>query len=681
MENHRHHHVCHRDQLAHSTRHVSTVPRVCILPFLPLSNFAIFSLSFKHLFSAGALLSAALFAHADDRDDFLTAEQAFKRGDRPVFEQLSAKLRSYPLYPYLRFADLSRDLNAVSEADILDFLAFDPDSPLAAQLRQVYLQRLVTAQRWAEYLRIDPLPLPAEASTERRCLSLRAQMETGHTEEVLPQVGAIWLSPRSQPAACDRVFRVWQQAGKLTPELVWQRIRLAMNAGEIGVARSLASSLPEAERPWLEQWLVVEQTPTLIGFKEELSTDVIFRAAIIAHGITRLARRTPDAAAQLLTRYRDLLARDPLAANRAYAAVGNALFNQGNREGLRYWDGLQANANNFAEQEQRARAALAFQDWEKLATWLAQMPNNTEKRDRWCYWQGRAETALGQATAAQLSFAQAAQARSFWGFLAADRLGQPYQLAHVATPAAPERIARLIRLPAWARLRELRHLARDAEIQREWRTLTQNLDAADLQAAAYIADVLRWHDRAIFTLARSGYWDDLKLRFPLRYQEQVSALAGQTGLAAEWIFAVMRQESVFSPTVASSSGAIGLMQLMPKTAAEVATSRGLSAPSRQELTDPTLNITLGSTYLAWMWKRFGHAALATAAYNAGPGRVSSWLPPVTTEADLWIVRIPFNETRGYVERVLAYRVIYAQRLGLPPVRLSDLLPPIPAQSK
>ncbi|MBK1695138.1 lytic murein transglycosylase [Chromatium weissei] len=626
------------------------------------------------------MLTATLCAHADDRSDFLAAEAALQRGDRPVFEQLSAKLRNYPLYSYLRFADLNRNLDAVSEAEILDFLTFDANSPLAETLRQMYLQRLVSAQRWAEYLQFDSLPLPKDASNERRCFSLLALLETGRAEEALPQVEAIWLSPRSQPAVCDRVFQIWQQAGKRTPKLVWQRIRLAMNAGETDLARWLETSLPEAERSWLALWLAVDQTPTLISDNAAFSTEFPQRAAIVAHGITRLARQAPIEAAQFLTRYRALLAADVTAANRAYAAVGRALTDKNNQEGLRYWNELQANADNFAEQELRARAALKFQDWEKLAAWLAQMPDSTEKRDRWDYWQGRAEAALGQTSAARQSFERAATARSFWGFLAADRLGQPYQLKHVATPAEPKRIAQLIRSPMWARLRELRHLERNVEIQREWRTLTQRLNTADLQAAAYIADVLRWHDRAIFTLARSGYWDDLKLRFPLRYLEQVTAQAKQTGIAAEWIFGVMRQESVFAPAIVSRSGAMGLMQLMPKTAADVAMKCGLPAPSQQDLTDPTLNITLGSTYLSWMWKRFGHAALATAAYNAGPGRVSSWLPITTTDADLWIAQIPFNETRGYVERVLAYRIIYAERLGLPPLRLSDLLPPIPAQS-
>jgi soluble lytic murein transglycosylase len=151
--------------------------------------------------------------------------------------------------------------------------------------------------------------------------------------------------------------------------------------------------------------------------------------------------------------------------------------------------------------------------------------------------------------------------------------------------------------------------------------------------------------------------------------------------------AVIRQESVFAPHVASPVGALGLMQLMPATARELARDRdlGLELDGRSlgqsDLLKPVLNIALGSAYLARMRDRFGHAALATAAYNAGPHRVARWLPDVCTASDLWIAAIPFEETRSYVERVLAYRVIYGARLGLPPVRMAELLPPIPGGAR
>jgi soluble lytic murein transglycosylase len=108
------------------------------------------------------------------------------------------------------------------------------------------------------------------------------------------------------------------------------------------------------------------------------------------------------------------------------------------------------------------------------------------------------------------------------------------------------------------------------------------------------------------------------------------------------------------------------MQLMPATAQDMARSLGLPRLARAQLDDPQLNITLGSTYLKEMRQRFGgNLALATAAYNAGPARVERWIPERRMDADLWIATIPFRETRSYVRRVLAYRLIYDQRLGVP----------------
>ncbi len=622
---------------------------------------------------ASALLFVATLVQADERTDFLAAEQALKSGDRIRFEQLSASLRDYPLYPYLRFADLTRSLDDAPDDAIESFIVAEPDSQLASRLRFAYLSRLAKGKRWSDYVRL----YRPDDSVERRCLFLHALIETGRADEAMPQIESVWLVGRSQPTACDPVFTAWRQAGQLTTALVWQRIRLAMESGEINLARALGKLLPEPEQRWHQRWLAIDKDPAQVLDSSQFTGNHPLRAAILAHGIVRLASRTPDRAAQALTSAADWLEVDQGAKDRAHTAVGRALARTGDRLGLVYWDGLRATGENLPEQEERLRAAIDLKAWDWLVKWIAAMPDGEEKRDRWLYWQGRAEEKLGRATEARASFEQAANRRSFWGFMAADRIDRPYRLDHVPTPAEPARIRRLIQSPAFRRIQELRRLERETDIRREWRALTQDLEPADLMAAAYVADVLRWHDQAIFTLARTGYWDDLELRFPLRYRDLVAEQAWQIGIADDWIFAVMRQESVFARTVASSAGAIGLMQLMPKTAAEVAAEVGLGTPSRWDLFDPNRNIALGASYLARMRDRFGHVALATAAYNAGPGRVRRWLPEHCTEADVWIARIPFTETRGYVERVLAYRVIYADRLGLEPIRLRDILPPVP----
>lgn len=617
----------------------------------------------------------ALETRADARADFLAAESALERGDLATFQTLADGLRSDPLYPYLLFAELTRDLDQAPDARIESFLADHPDTPLAERLRLAYLRRLADAGRWADYARL----YRPDDSVERRCLHLHALIETGRTEEALPEVEPIWLSAQSRPDACDPVFERWSSAGGLTTELVWARIRLALEAGRAGLARHLGRRLPESERPWLDLWLAVDRTPERILEAGPFQSPHPMRAAILAHGVTHLARKDLERAALALRRLEPALADDRRARERAQVAVGRALAESGDRLGLLHWDAVEPNADNLPEQEHRLRAAITLRAWDWLAKWIERMPEGEIKRERWLYWLGVAQEFQGQTETARTTLDAAARERSFWGFMAADRLDRPYNLEHRPVPVAPERLQILAQEPAYRRILALDQIGREVDVRREWRAFAGRLDNEGLMAAARLAHDRGWHDQAILMLARSGYWDDLEIRFPLAYRDLAAEQAWQIGIEPDWIQAVMRQESVFARTIASPAGALGLMQLMPATAGEIAAELGLPQPSRWSLLDPDLNIRLGSAYLTRMRDRFGHAALATAAYNAGPARVRGWLPETCTNADLWIAAIPFAETRGYVERVLSYRIIYAERLGLEPRRLSELLPPVPGR--
>lgn len=611
---------------------------------------------------------------ANDRASFLAAERALRSGDLETYGRLSAELTEYPLYPYLRFAELTRDLESTPDAEIEDFLDRFGHTPFATRLRLAYLARLAAAQRWSDYARV----YRPDDSTERRCHYLRALIETGRRDEALAQVAPIWLSASSRPDACDPVFAAWRAAGGMTAEQVNQRLRLAMEAGNSGLARALLARLPAAEHAYQSLWLAIDADPSLILDPARLDPARPPSAAMLAHGLVKLARQSPLAAADALTTFGPSLATDPAAADRAHAAVGAALTRIGDARGLALWDGLRATPDTLPEQEERLRAAIAQEAWERVLDWIARMPDGPVKRDRWLYWQGRAEAALGQASAAHETLGRAAMRRSLWAFLAADRLDLPYRLEQRGTPAQPARIRALMSSPTLARMRELARLGRDTDMRREWRELIRDLERPDLMAAAYIADVMGWHDQAIQALAKADYWDDLTLRFPLAHRPLIAELDWSIGLETDWIFAIIRQESAFATSLASHAGAIGLMQLLPATAREVAAAADLAAPARHELLDPRVNIALGSAYLARLRDRFGHVALATAAYNAGPSRVMRWLPASCLDADRWILSIPFSETRRYVERVLAYRVIYTERLGLTQTRVSDWLPPVPS---
>jgi soluble lytic murein transglycosylase len=156
------------------------------------------------------------------------------------------------------------------------------------------------------------------------------------------------------------------------------------------------------------------------------------------------------------------------------------------------------------------------------------------------------------------------------------------------------------------------------------------------------------------------------LSWPPAYRDTIDeVLPTGAAIEPELVWAIMREESHYRVDARSAVGALGLLQLMPATASQLAKERGLSAFEAEDLFDPRTNIMLGSTYLAQLGKRFdGRMSAAIGSYNAGPRKVSSWLEGEggKLEDDVWVENIPFDQTRGYVKRVLrslhVYKVFY-----------------------
>ena len=147
-----------------------------------------------------------------------------------------------------------------------------------------------------------------------------------------------------------------------------------------------------------------------------------------------------------------------------------------------------------------------------------------------------------------------------------------------------------------------------------------------------------------------------RLRYPLRYQEFVRAHARNYGLDPALLAAVIYQESKFDAGAKSDSGALGLMQLTPRTAHGIAVRTGGAAFHTSDLRNPEINIRYGSWYLRNLFRKYGEERLVLAAYNAGQGNVDRWLAQGR-------VRIPYAETRAYVDRVEDLRRIYREAWG------------------
>ena len=266
--------------------------------------------------------------------------------------------------------------------------------------------------------------------------------------------------------------------------------------------------------------------------------------------------------------------------------------------------------------------------------------------------------------------------RSFHGFLAADALHLDYSLKNRSITATDAELAELQRrYPALLRAGELLRAQLIYDARREWSFGTRDLAPRDLECAALLAHQWNWHDRAIFTAGRSGHLDDLELRFPVLHAQEVVRVATPLQIDPSWVMGVMRQESAFIVDVRSAAGALGLMQLMPGTGADMARALKLPKPNSADLLRADTNIRLGSQYLKQTLDSLGNKVLATAAYNAGPGRVRRWLPDTQPmPAALWVDTIPFSETRGYVRNVLAFATIYDTRLQRPITPLQVRMP-------
>ena len=316
--------------------------------------------------------------------------------------------------------------------------------------------------------------------------------------------------------------------------------------------------------------------------------------------------------------------------------------------------------------EWRVRAALRAWDWKRAEKAIAAMPDEERNSEQWRYWQARVAAAQGREAEAEAIYRELMQETSYYGFLAAEKLGEPYRFNHEPVVADDLRhnVELLSQRPAFRRIRELYDIGREADANREWRFETARLSKIEKRVAAQLASDWGWHFSAIVTTASARHFRDLELRFPLLYRSEVEREARRQRLPASLVYGVMRRESAYRASVESPAGALGLMQLMPRTAKLVGKKLGMKKLDNAKIKIPSNNIRLGTRYLREVMDRYGNnVILATASYNAGPNRVKKWLPrEEPLAADIWVDTITFDETRNYVKAVLFYSTIFDWKL-------------------
>ncbi|MBU0902516.1 MAG: transglycosylase SLT domain-containing protein [Gammaproteobacteria bacterium] len=616
------------------------------------------------LLSSFGLSAAQAATLTQQRQYYDQAKAALAKGDKEPYQRYANALRDYPLEPYLAYDELTARLKWASNDEIEKFLAEHGDLPQINWMKLRWLRWLAERGEWQTFINHYD---PALNFTELDCLYGQYQLSHGMRAEGNATAEKLWLLGKSQPNACDPLFERWAAEGQLTEQKRWQRAKLAAESRNYGLLSHLIKSLPTLGNQG-KNLLEVAQKPELLKQTSRFTQTDPASADIVGLGLRRLARQDPESALKLLDSYAQRMKFSNTEQVAIAREIGLTLAKRFDARALQVMAKYDPELRDNTVSEWRARLLLRLGRWEEANQLTRKMPAELGNTNRWRYWQARTlQLAQPNSQAPKALYQSLAKERDFYGFMAADQVHAPYQLRNKPLALSPQTINKVRNSAAIRRALEFHARGQVADGRREWYNVTRLFSRDEMVAQARLAYEMGWYFPAIRTISQAQYWDDLDVRFPMAHREQLVREARNRDIHSSWVFAITRQESGFMSDAKSGVGAMGLMQLMPATAKETAKRFGIPLSSPQLAYRPEVNIQLGAAYLSQIYGQFnGNRVLASAAYNAGPGRVRQWLRGADhLSYDVWIENIPFDETRQYVQNVLSYSVIYGDKLNAP----------------
>jgi len=597
----------------------------------------------------------------EQRTLFLETENAIQKGNIHTAQNSIDQLGDYALVPYLELSLLLKDIHNLDSQDIDVFLSQHAGSWIAQRLLLNWLIILDQRGDYPEYIRYYSNSSPSTVST---CRYAEALIRTGQSEQAFSLAPELWLHGNSRPNDCDYLFEQWQNSELFSEEYIWQRFILARNAGQTKLASYISQLANSAEiKQRVDLYLAIYEKPEIILEPDTIQTPEPGYSDLVHYGIRRLANTDPYKAETSLNYYLARLRFSELEKGELYEEIQESYTkHDAPNEALR----LARSAERFVSESHadwQLKQALEHTDWQSTLDWIDLLLPEEAQQEQWVYWTARAKTQLGQS--ALHIYSSIANERSYYGFLSAMAIEQPYQLGHIPIVPNDELARELKQRPGVIRANELQAVGYYNNSRRAWNYAIQDLTSDQQTIAASVALEMGLYFEAIRSMAAAKYWRDLDIRFPLAYLESYRKSAQNQSVELTWIYGISRQESSFAPDIRSRSGAMGLMQILPTTALEMARDIGVKFEERR-LTEPDYNIPLGTAYLSKGQQTLrGNMVYATAGYNAGINAARRWLNNGRDQLplDVWIETIPYRETRGYVKNVLTYGVIFGDKLG------------------
>lgn len=687
------------------------------------------------------LLLVSTAAYATDDADFLAAHDAFRAGDASKLARFAQKLKKSPLQIYVSYYQLHLDLDKADVKTIKQFLARPEDTPMVNRLRGDWLKLLGKKQQWdlfdAEYPRV------LNEDVEITCYALKSKLRT-HADVAMRDARGIWFTSKSQPDSCDAPFEAAITMGVISEKDINERMHLALEAGNVSLAKQLSARLSgeytvsslaldsaakDADRYLEKLELDIQKSVTAnphihieaasavqptfdiqtaqncgdalsitdcaavtARASDELANTTITtplnpkmatqgQRVVALFALQRLAKQSPDLAS---IHWAKLAAYFPVSEQQYfYSWLAYEAARKLDDRALQWYKLAQDAPLSEQQSAWRVRMALRTQDWPEVLSSINAMSEPQQHESAWRYWKARALQNLGSPLDARNLFAPLSVEYNFYGQLASDELADmPVMSSAVSTyKPSKEAVAEMMSLPSVQRTLALYRMSMSSDALEEWRWMLRNFNDRELLTAAEVARSNEMYDRAIGAADKTVNLHDFSMRYLAPYRDVLQGHIRENSLDEAWVFGLMRQESRFVTNAKSNVGAVGLMQIMPATARWVAKKLGLKSYRNQLIHQLDTNLKLGTYYMKTVLAQSDDSpVLASAAYNAGPGRARQWRGSQPLEGAIYAETIPFDETRDYVKKVMSNTMYYAHQFGAAPRSLKQRMGIIAAKT-
>lgn len=599
-----------------------------------------------------AVAQEAGSATRKEDDAFLLLRDSVRRNDAAKAEFYAGRLTEYDIPSYVDYYRLKSHFTVASNGEVLDFLQRYNGSAIADRMRNDWLLELGKRRDWALFDQQFPL-FVLQDDTQVKCYGLLSRLSKG--ENVAVAARELLINPQNYGDGCTALIASLAQTGQFAAADLWAQVRLAGETNATGPARRTIMLLNGSDKKVAQ----AIDTPALVLAKGPGATTADHEIFLIALG--RAARTSVKLSVLALQKALPKLTPQEQAIGWANIALPSSYTLA--PETADYWRRAAAAPLSLDQHQWRTRYALRDGNWKQVREYIAAMPPKLRADPTWVYWQARTVTQTGGTPAeAQFLYQSIADRQDYYGLLAAEELGRTVSIPAPGAPVTPAEIAAVAAHPGLQRALRFFDMRLRFEGTREWNWTVRGMTDRELIAVAELARQQHILDRMVYTSERTRVLADYTHRYPAPHDEIMQPTTRTLGLDRAWVYGLIRQESRFIMTAQSSAGASGLMQVMPSTGRWVAKKIGLTDFVQEMLTDVRTNILLGANYMNMVLGSMdGSQVLATAAYNAGPGRLRSWRAVLTKPMDstIFIESIPYAETRTYVKNVMTNATYYA----------------------